>query len=155
MLKLKGFTIIELALTIALLGILAAFSIPRFANLESTIMKGMNAQVFASFESSVNLAHEIWVASNQPSSISMENSSIPMSSTGYPGATSMTTSLCVSLWNDLQNTNTKTSTTYNVGDDSYYTAASGAICGYLYQKKGASRYLIYTPNTGKIIIANP
>lgn len=53
----RGFTLIELVVVIALLGVLLAFAIPRFANLESSARAAVLQGLAGSTRSASTLAH--------------------------------------------------------------------------------------------------
>ena len=81
--KPSGFTLIELVVVITILGILAAFAIPRFASLESEARSAATQGLAGSVRSAATLAHGLWLAEDGPASITVEGLSINMSN-GYP-----------------------------------------------------------------------
>jgi MSHA pilin protein MshA len=80
-----GFTLIELVVVITILGILAAFAVPRFASLEVQARTAATQALAGSVRSGASLAHALWLAEGDPSSISvdMEGSAVAMAF-GYP-----------------------------------------------------------------------
>ena len=81
----SGFTLIELVVVIALLGILAAFAIPRFASLEREARIATTQGLAGSVRGAAALAHSLWLAQGV-TPIAMEG--IPVNLTnGYPDAT--------------------------------------------------------------------
>lgn len=83
--KQSGFTLIELVVVITILGILAAFAIPRFASLESEARSAATQGLAGSVRSAATLAHGLWLADNSPANVSIEGLTISITN-GYPVA---------------------------------------------------------------------
>ena len=84
--KQPGFTLIELVVVITILGILAAFAIPRFASLEREARIAAIQGLAGSVRSSAALAHSLSLTQNNPPTVNVEGNVINMSN-GYPVAT--------------------------------------------------------------------
>jgi len=82
-----GFTLIELVVVVTILGILAAFAVPRFASLEGQARLASTQALAGSVRSGASLAHALWLAQGDPSSaeVAMEGQPIRMTF-GYPDA---------------------------------------------------------------------
>ena len=76
----KGFTLIELVVVITILGILAAFAIPRFASLETEARIAAVQGLAGSIRSGATLAHSLSLAQGKAStdSVLMEGQTIAM-----------------------------------------------------------------------------
>ena len=81
--KQHGFTLIELVVVITILGILAAFAIPRFASLETEARIAAIQGLAGSVRSSAALAHSLSLTQNNPPTVNVEGNLINMTN-GYP-----------------------------------------------------------------------
>jgi len=86
-----GFTLIELVVVIALLAILAAFAIPRYAGLEREARNAAVLGVSGSVRSGAALVHGLWL-SQGINPVVMEGNSINLTE-GYPDATDVSLTL--------------------------------------------------------------
>jgi MSHA pilin protein MshA len=80
----QGFTLIELVVVITILGILAAFAIPRFANLDDSARVSAVTALAGSLHSAAALAHSQYLAAgNTPSAVTMDGQVVTLAN-GYP-----------------------------------------------------------------------
>lgn len=80
-----GFTLIELVVVIVILGILAAFAVPRFARLDAQARTSSVRALEGSLRSSSAMTHGLWlVAGNNPANVAMEGANVAMTAGGYP-----------------------------------------------------------------------
>ena len=87
----RGFTLIELVVVIALLAILAAFAIPRYAGLEREARSATILGVSGSIRSGAALVHGLWL-SQGINPVVMEGNTINLTE-GYPDATDVSLTL--------------------------------------------------------------
>jgi MSHA pilin protein MshA len=81
-----GFTLIELVVVITILGILAAFAVPRFTRMEVQARIATVQALGGSVRSSAALTHALWLASGQPANVPVEGVPAPGVAmvSGYP-----------------------------------------------------------------------
>ncbi len=87
----SAFTLIELVVVIAVLGILAAFAIPRFVGLEREARTAATLGISGSVRSAATLAHSLWLAQGV-NPVIVEGNSVNLTE-GYPDASDIALTL--------------------------------------------------------------
>jgi MSHA pilin protein MshA len=87
-LKARGFTLIELVVVITILGILAAFAIPKFVALDQQARYATISGLAGSAKSAAALARSLAMAQGNPATVVMEGAAAPVTlAFNYPDAT--------------------------------------------------------------------
>lgn len=82
----RGFTLIELVVVIVILGILAAFAVPKFMGLEDQARVSAVQAMTGSLESAASMAHGLWEANGtNPPTMVIDTKTITFTN-GYPNA---------------------------------------------------------------------
>jgi MSHA pilin protein MshA len=134
--KQGGFTLIELVVVITILGILAAFAIPRFASLEVEARRASTQALEGSLRSAAALAHALWLAQGSPATVDMEGQTIDMPN-GYPDL--------LTIDNTLADTS---GFTYTPATGVFAKTGAPGVCTITYAEAPANGVPTFTPALG-------
>lgn len=129
--QMRGFTLVELVVVITILGILAAFAIPKFVSLDSQARAATINGLAGSVNSAASLARGLSMATGNTASVTMEGATVTLLN-NYPDPTSSGIALAV-------NANTA------AGGDFTFTPGSGTGTAATWGKSGAP-----TPNACEV-----
>ena len=156
-----GFNLIELVVVIVILGVLASFALPKFAELSDDAHRASVEATGGSLVSAVSLVRTQWLANGVRTAVTNlpgygePNNVIDVSLDGWPtgvngntNPSGMSAAECDALWGELMTTNS-ISTSTAAGED-YQTSVNNGDCLYTYQLTADGHNIEYDPNTGDV-----
>ncbi|MDX1636300.1 MAG: prepilin-type N-terminal cleavage/methylation domain-containing protein [Marinobacter sp.] len=162
----KGFTLIELVVVIAILAILAAFALPRFAQLSDQAHDASIQGTAGALAAGVALAKTQWVANGQTAATDnvedFGNGQVDVSAEGWPTSTTadnnsanMTAGRCVQVWQGVLQANAPSVTGATPDYDVTVQADAdgnepGQDCVFTYQLDGEGSTIGYDADTGEV-----
>jgi len=147
----KGFTMIELVVVIAILGILAAVALPRFMDATKDAHRAAVSGTAGALATSVALVRAQWEINKSKGlgtnpQVGFGKGNVFVSAEGWPIGLSATVS-CTEVWQNVLQASAPTVAATNAA---YVPSFASPVCTYTYQGDGKNDLVRYDTSTGEV-----
>jgi prepilin-type N-terminal cleavage/methylation domain-containing protein len=159
----RGFTLIELVVVITLIAIIAAFALPRFADLSTEAHRASIQGSSGAYSSGIALVRSQWTAKGargaQDNLQGFGADNVDVSEDGWPTGVggnnnpdALANTDCAALWSALLQSNAPEIGLSTGGGADYIASVAGGDCRYTYDRDGSGSTIEYDPNDGEVVV---